>query len=126
MYRIEVTSQPDGTMKAQSKDAAFTIDTKGRGITPPDTLLASLAGCVGVYVRKYAGGAKLVLDDFVITAEAEFTKEPPLMFKEISVTVDLKGVLLDERRKQALVAFIENCPVHHTLQATPAVHLYLT
>jgi uncharacterized OsmC-like protein len=101
------------------------VDTKGQGVTPPDTLLASLGACVGVYVRKYAEGAKLEIRDFSISVEAEFTKEPPVRFGNISVCVDLKGIALDERRQEALLAFIKNCPVHNTLKNNPQIEVKL-
>ncbi len=123
MYRVEVSAGADSTFKAKSKDYEFIIDTKGKGINPPDTLLASLASCVGVYLRKYAEGAKLNLGEFLISAEAEFTKEPPFCFKEIKVGIDLKGLQLDERRQKALLEFIKNCPVHNTLKASSHVEV---
>ncbi len=123
MYRVEVRPGQDSTFKVKSKDYEFVIDTKGKGINPPDTLLASLASCTGVYLRKYAEGAKLNLGEFLISAEAEFTKEPPLCFKEIKVEIDLKDLELDERRQKALLEFIKNCPVHSTLKASPLVEV---
>ncbi|MGE5197296.1 MAG: OsmC family protein [Deltaproteobacteria bacterium] len=122
MYRVEVSPEGD-SFKVKSKDYEFAIGVKGKGITPPDALLASLAGCLGVYLRKYAEGAKLNLNEFLITAEAEFTKEPPFSFKAIKVIIDLKGLALDERRQKALLAFIGNCPVHNTLKASPEVEV---
>jgi len=126
MYRVKIIAKIDSPFKAIAKDYEFSIDTKGRGVTPPDALLASLASCVGVYIRTYVEGAKITLNDFTVTAEAEFSKEPPLCFREIRVALDLKGVLLDERRKQALLDFIKNCPVHNTLKATPRIDVSIT
>ena len=123
MYRVEVSSETGYSFKVKSKDYEFVVDAKGKGISPPDTLLASLASCIGVYLRKYAEGAKLSLGEFVITAEAEFTKEPPFCFKEIKVTLNLKGLQLDDRRQRALLEFIKNCPVHNTLKAWPQVEV---
>jgi putative redox protein len=123
MYRVEVASNnPDTSFKVKSGSHEFVIDTKGKGITPSDTLLASLAACIGVYIRKYCEGSKLTLDNFSITAEAEFSKEKPVGFKEINVSIDLKGAALDERRRNALLEFIKNCPIHTTLHMNPAVN----
>jgi putative redox protein len=126
MYRVEVTAGKDSPFKVTSRDYEFFVDTKGRGVTPPDVLLASLASCICVYIRKYAEGAKMTLDDFTVIAEAEFSKEPPFCFREIKVAIDLKGVSLEERRKQALLEFIKNCPVHNTLKATPHIEVAVT
>jgi uncharacterized OsmC-like protein len=123
MYHVEVSPGTNSAFKVKSKDYEFIIDTEGKGISPPDTLLASLASCIGVYLRKYAEGAKLNLSEFLISAEAEFAKEPPFCFKEIKVGIDLKGLQLDERRKKAILEFIKNCPVHNTLKASPHVEV---
>ena len=123
MYRVEVVNDGDSIFKARSRDYEFIIDIKGKGITPPDTLLASLASCVGVYIRKYAEGANILLDRFMVTAEAEFSQEPPVGFRAIRVCVDLKGAQLDETKRESLLRFIKNCPVHNTLQGNPVIEL---
>jgi len=124
MYRVEVKHIKDYAFQAKSGGQEFSIDAKAKdGISPPDVLLASLGSCLGVYIRKYAEGAKLALENFSITVEAEFSKEPPMCFKMINVSLDLKGAALDERRKSALLEFIKNCPVHNTLKGNPAVEV---
>jgi uncharacterized OsmC-like protein len=125
MYHVEITSTSESAFKAKSKDYEFMIDTKGKGMSPADTLLASLGSCIGVYLRKYCEGAKLNLPGFAISVDAEFTKEPAFCFKEIKVKMDLKGLELDERRKRAVLEFIKNCPVHNTLEARPHVEISL-
>lgn len=125
MYKVEVTGDAGYSFKVRSRDYEFTVDTNGKGITPPDTLLASLGSCIGVYIRKYEEHASLGIGAFTVTAEAEFSKEPPVCFKHIRVSIDLHGVALDERRKKALLDFIRNCPVHHTLEAQPVVDIAL-
>ena len=52
MYHVDMTNTGDYFFKVKSKDYEFSVDIKGKGITPPDALLASLGSCVGVYVRK--------------------------------------------------------------------------
>jgi uncharacterized OsmC-like protein len=116
MYKVEITGGLDSSFNVKSKNYQLVIDTKGKGITPPETLLASLGTCIGVYIRKYAEGTKLTLGEFSITVEAEFCKEKPFYFKVINVLVNLKGTRLDENRKKALVMFVKNCPIHNTLK----------
>lgn len=123
MYKVEVVSNLDTPFKVKSADYEFTIDLKGRGINPPDTLLASLASCIGVYIRKYSEGAGLKLDNFSVRAEAEFCQDKPVGFKKINISVDLKETQLDERRLNALLEFIKNCPVHNTLHMNPDVNI---
>lgn len=123
MYKVEVVSSSDSPFKVKAENYEFTIDIKGRGASPPDTLLASLAGCLGVYIRKYCDGSGLNLGNFGITAEAEFGQDKPAGFRKINVSLDLKGAQLDERRKKALLEFIKNCPIHNTLKMNPAVDI---
>jgi len=126
VYKVELRHKKDLTFSVKSGGYEFAIDAKGKdGISPPDALLASLASCIGVYISKYSAGSKLGLEDFEVSAEAEFTKESPFLFKEIKVTIDLKGFELDERREKALFEFIKNCPVHNTLEAKPEVKIEL-
>lgn len=123
MYHVDVVNNGSSVFNVRSNDAEITIDTKGKGITPPDTLLASVGSCLGVYIRKYAEGAKIPLNSFTIAVDADFVKEGPLCFKEIRVAIDLKDAAIDERRKRALLEFIKNCPVHNTLKMNPVVNI---
>lgn len=121
MYQVTIEHKGDQRFAVSSRDYEFVIDTKGGGVTPPDALLASLGSCLGVYVRKYAESAKLDINGFTIFVKAELTKESPVRFASIDTTVDFKGVVLDERRKSALLEFIRKCPVHNTIEGSPRV-----
>lgn len=121
MYQVTVQHKEDQLFAVSSKDYDFLIDTKGRGMTPPDTLLASLGSCMGVYIRKYAESAKIDLSGFTVHVKAELTKEAPYRFASIDTIIDFQGAVLDERRKQALLDFIMKCPVHHTIEGNPRV-----
>lgn len=123
MYRVELECNPDATFKVKSKDHEITVTTSDKGMSPPDVFLSGLVSCLGVYVRRYFAGSGLKLDDFGITAEAEFCREKPVSFKRIDISLDLKGAKLDERRQKALLEFIKNCPVHNTLKANPSVEI---
>ena len=124
MYKVDIHNNGGYLFKVKSKDYSFMVDTEGKGITPPDALLASLGSCIGVYVRKYAEGAKLDIGEFDVTVEAEFAKEKPVSFKTINVSIALNSKI-DEDRKKALLAFVRNCPVHNTLESVPAVEIEL-
>lgn len=123
MYDVNIINAGDYSFNVKSKDYEFIVDVKGKGITPPDTLLASLGTCIGIYVRKYSEGAKLTLPEFVINVAGELSKEPPFCFRKINVNLDLKGVMLDERRQRALHEFVKNCPVHNTLKNNPEIEI---
>lgn len=123
MYRVDIINSGDSSFKVKSKDYEFIVDTKGKGVTPPDALLASLGACMGVYIRKYAEGAELALGEFAISVEAEFCKEIPIYFKTINICIDLKGIKLDECRQKVMLEFIKNCPVHNTLKNNPLIEI---
>jgi len=123
MYKVEIINKGDMVFNVKSGDSEFIIDAKGKGFTPPDALLAGLGSCIGVYLRKYIEGAGLELKEFVIKTEAEFSKEKPVCFRNIFVSVDLKGVQLGEQRQKALIDFIKNCPVHNTLKSDPLIEI---
>jgi putative redox protein len=123
MYQVDITNSGDYSFKVKSKDCEFIVDTKGKGMTPPDVLLASLGTCVGVYLRKYAESAKLTLPEFNISVNADFCGETPVCFRKINVNVDLKGAQLDERRIKAMHEFVKNCPVHNTIKTDPEVEI---
>jgi len=123
MYRVNVTYTKNLEFAVKTGDAEFIIDAKSNGLTPLSALLASLGSCMGVYIRKYAEGSKLPLENFSINLEADFDKKPAYAFKTINVSIDFKGAVIDERRKEALIEFIKNCPVHNTLKINPNIEV---
>ena len=125
MYKIEVTHNQDMAFSVKAGESEFEVDAKGKGLTPLDALLAGLGSCIGVYIRKYAEGSKLKLDNFKVNVSAELSKESPFSFRQISVEIDLKPGLTDERRQKSLLEFIKNCPAHNTLKLNPAIEFKL-
>ncbi len=123
MYKVEIFNNGDYSFKVKSKDYEFLVDIKDKGISPPDTLLAGLGSCIGVYIRKYIEGAKLELNKFSVQVQAEFSKIPPISFRQINVAIDLGVNKLDEHRREALLRFIKNCPVHNTLKNNPDINV---
>ncbi len=126
MYKIEVTHNQDLAFSVKAGESEFLIDAKGRGLTPLDALLAGLGSCVGVYIRKYAEGSKLTIENFKVNVSAELSKDSPLSFRQINVDIDLKSCIIDERRQKALLEFIKNCPAHNTLKTNPIIEFKLT
>jgi len=126
MYRVEITHNQDMSFTAKSGESEYIIDAKGKGLTPLDALLAGLGSCTGVYIRKYAEGAKLGLVNFKVNVSAELNKESPVSFRQITVMIDLRACQLDEHRQKALLAFIKNCPAHNTLKGNPEIDFKLS
>ena len=126
MYKIEVTHNQDLAFSVKAGESEFIVDAKGKGLTPLDALLAGLGSCVGVYIRKYAEGSKLTIENFKVNVSAELSKDSPLSFRQINVDIDLKSCIIDERRQKALLEFIKNCPAHNTLKTSPIIEFKLT
>jgi len=126
MYQATVTHNKELNFTACANKAELIIDAKSDGFTPLDALLAGLASCIGVYIRKYAEGAKLDLNNFKVKASAELSKEAPLCFKYIAVDIDLNGACLDQRRVDALLNFIKNSPAHGTFKNNPLIEFKLS
>jgi uncharacterized OsmC-like protein len=125
MYKVEVRHNQEMAFTAHAGNGEFIIDAQGQGITPLDALLAGLGSCIGVYIRKYAVGAKLELKNFKVLVSAQLTPDP-FSFKLINVEIDLKDSGLQERRRNALLEFIKNCPAHNTLKDNPIIEFKLT
>ena len=71
MYHVDVSNKEGYIFDVMAKQYEFKVDMNGaQGITPPDTLLASLGTCIGVYVRKYADGGKLDIPSFTVSVDA--------------------------------------------------------
>jgi uncharacterized OsmC-like protein len=124
MYQVKVSSSGGYHFEVKAKEHTFMVDMKGNaGVTPLDAFLAALGSCLGVYLRKYIENAKLALEQFSIDLTADLSKEAPISFRNIAVSIDLKGAKLDRRRIQAILEFIKNCPVHNTLKNGPEVEI---
>ncbi|MEK6567818.1 MAG: OsmC family protein, partial [Candidatus Omnitrophota bacterium] len=95
------------------------------GITPPALLLASLGSCAAVYLERYLNGAKIKFDKFTVKVKSEICPETPHYLKNIALTINLPGLKLEQKRYNALLEFIKNCPVHNTLKNNPVVDITL-
>ena len=125
MYHVDISCKEGSVFEVTSGEAKMTIDQTEKNLGPLPTLLAALGSCVGVYLRRYADNLKLPIKEFSVSVEADLVKEPPVSFRNINVSVDLKGAQLDETKKEGLMRFIQNCPVHNTLHGKPEIDFNL-
>jgi uncharacterized OsmC-like protein len=125
MYKVDISCKEDSVFDVTSGEAHTTIDMTEKNLGPLPTLLAALGSCIGVFLRRYADNMKLPIKEFSVSVEAELEKTPVMSFRKINVSVDLKGAPLDEQKKEALMRFIQNCPVHNTLHGNPEIGLML-
>ncbi len=125
MYRVEITNQQGNVFEIKARENRFLIEPSSQKISPGETLLASLGSCMGVYARRYLDNAKIPANGFALELEAEFSQDEPRRFKEIKVLLDLKDAQIEPARKDALLKFMENCPVGNTLKGNPFITVEL-
>ncbi len=124
MYRASVENRGDSRHYATTRHDGFVLDTEGTGSNPIDTLLASLCGCLGHYVRDYLHGRQIAYRGYEIAAEAGVTPDKARL-GGIVVRIDLKEVQLDDRQAAELLASVEQCKVRAALADNPGVTVTL-
>lgn len=125
MYKASIENRGDSKYYAATRHASFVLDTEGKGANPVDTLLASLCGCLGHYVRDYLVDQRITHSGFAIAAEAGVTPDKARL-ADIHVRIDLKDAKLDDRQAAELLQFVEACKVHGILKENPGVTISLT
>lgn len=89
------------------------------GMSPLEVFLISLGACAAVYAKGYCKNAQIDAKDFKISVTSDLTPDSPRRFKDIKVKISLGQDL--GNRKDALLSFVKNCPVHNSLINKPNV-----
>ncbi len=93
------------------------------GPTPTELFVASLAACVGFYVRRFL--LRHGLEEAGLQVRARFTMaQHPARVGAITVAVALPSGIPAEQLP-ALRAVASHCTVHNSLVAAPEVHIEL-
>jgi len=124
-YKASIENKGDSKHYATLQHSSFVIDTKKHGAHPIDTLLASLCGCMGHYVRDYMVDHHIAHNGFFIEAEAGVIPDS-IRLANINVRIDLRDVKLNDQQLAEMLKFIEICPVHKILKENPGVTISLT
>lgn len=93
------------------------------GVEPIPMFLGSLGGCFAVYLERFLEGKKMAFKGFDIKVKSELTKESPFYLKVIDVDIKISGLNLDKENKEALLRFVNNCPLHNTLHHNPTINV---
>ena len=94
------------------------------GMSPPETFIAALGSCMGVYVLNYCKNAKINPTDMILSVEWEKAKNPVRIAK-IKVDIKLpKGNIKD--RSEAILKVANHCLLHQTLIQSPELEINLT
>jgi putative redox protein len=89
------------------------------GPTPTELFVASLAGCVAFYARRYLARHALPEQGLQVLTEYAMTSRPARV-ERIRIRLVLPPGVPDERR-EALLAVASHCTVHNSLTSPPTV-----
>lgn len=124
MYKASIENRGDSRSYTVTRHAKFVMDTEGNGANPVDTLLASLCGCLGHYVRDYLIEQQISYGEFAINSDAKVTPDKSRLDK-INVLIKLKDAALTGRQSGELLEFLDNCKIHKILKINPGVAITL-
>lgn len=89
------------------------------GPTPTELFIASLAGCVAFYARRYLDRHALPTEGLAVDADFRMGSRPArVATMEVRLTVPA-GVPAE--RREALLAVASHCTVHNSLITTPEI-----
>ena len=89
------------------------------GPTPTELFIASLAGCIAFYARRYLVRHNLPTEGLAADAEFHMGSRPSRVAR-IDVRLTIPADVPAERR-EALLAVASHCTVHNTLMAVPEI-----
>ncbi len=88
------------------------------GCIPTESLLLSLAGCIGIDVVSFLQRMRCRLRGFRIEIEGERNPTPPQYFKAVRVAIHLSGDGVTEKKVERAVSLSQRkyCSVYHSLR----------
>ena len=122
-YKVEVKNKGGTQFFVKAEHGEFVVDSEGNGPAPLETLLAALGSCTGHYIRNFLKKANVDYAFFTVSVEADLAKDKGYYLKDINVAIDLNGAVIDDLKKDGLIEFVKNCPVHYTLKSSPNINL---
>lgn len=98
------------------------------GCKPTDSLLLSLAGCMGIDVVMFLQKMRVELADFRITLVAERNPTPPQYFRKIDCVLHIAGKNIDPRKVDRAVSLSQEkyCSVYNSLRKDMEVNVTYT
>jgi putative redox protein len=103
-------------------DASSKFGGEDKGMTPKEFVLARLCGCTGMDVVSILNKMKVKFTEFKLEAEADTSKEEPILFTEIRLKYIFSGTTEREKLEKAVnlsqdkycsvsAMLRKNCPV---------------
>jgi putative redox protein len=93
------------------------------GMNPPETFMASLGACVGVYVAHYGRAAKLDMEGMKIDMDWQLSEDKTKIAR-IQISIALPQAEVGKRQK-AVLDVAHHCLIHNTIFGQPDVTMTL-
>ncbi|MGO9614062.1 MAG: OsmC family protein [Dissulfurispiraceae bacterium] len=95
------------------------------GCKPTDSLLLSLAGCMGIDVVMFLQKMRVLLADFKMEIVGERNPTPPQYYKKIDMVLHLAGKNLDSKKVDRAISLSQEkyCSVYNSLRKDMEVNV---
>ena len=130
MTRITVDHVDADAFTIAVRDHRVTVDQPvsdggaDAGPTPTELFVASLAGCVAYYARRYLARHDLPQEGLRVIADYSMAARPARV-AQVTVQLVVPAGVPDDRRS-GLLAVAAHCTVHNSLTTPPDVSIELT
>jgi putative redox protein len=108
----------DLVFTARIRGYQFEFDPKAvEGCWPTDTLIMSLAGCLGIDVVNFLQKMRVEIKDFEIETSGERNPTPPQYFKSIDMIIHITGKGITQKKLDQAISLSQEkyCYVYHSL-----------
>ena len=95
---------------------------EGRGPSPLDVLLASVAACAHYFAAAYLHGRGIATEGLAVEADAEKERVPVSRIARVVMRVKLPAGL-SERQVAGIERAIKSCPAYGTLVQSPTIDI---
>ena len=109
----------DLVFTARIRGYEFEYDPKAaEGCWPTDTLIMSLAGCLGIDVVMFLQKMRVEIKEFEIETSGERNPEPPQYYKSMEMTIHVSGKGITPKKLDRAISLSQEkyCSVYHTLR----------
>ena len=95
------------------------------GCSPTETLIMSLAGCLGIDVVFFLRKMRVEIKTFRIDYEGERRTEPPQYYTSMDMTITISGSGITPKKIERAISLSQEkyCSVHHTLRSDLKVNV---
>ena len=121
-----LTWEKDLVFTARIRGYSFEYDPKAQeGCFPTDTLLMSVAGCLGIDVVMFLQKMRAEIREFEIETSGERNPVPPQYFKAINMVIHIAGKGITPNKMDRAISLSQEkyCSVYHSLRKDMSFHV---